>query len=57
MSSHIARKVVRQFRQNDPGPAKDETEGLAPPRTGSAPCWPPALCTEIADQLGISRKP
>ena len=29
MSSHIARKVVRQFRQNDPGPAKDEPEGLA----------------------------
>ena len=30
MSSHIARKVVRQFRQNDLGPARDDTEGLAP---------------------------
>ena len=55
MSSHIARKVVRQFRQNDPGPARDETEGLAPRERevlNLLACG--FVYKEIADQLGIS---
>jgi DNA-binding NarL/FixJ family response regulator len=54
MSSHIARKVVRQFRQNDPGPAKDETEGLAPREREVLNLLASGFVyKEIADQLGI----
>jgi DNA-binding NarL/FixJ family response regulator len=54
MSSHIARKVVRQFRQNDPGPAKDKAEGLAPrEREVLKPLASGFVYKEIADQLGI----
>jgi DNA-binding NarL/FixJ family response regulator len=54
MSSHIARIVVRQFRQNDPGPPRDETEGLAPRERevlNLLACG--FVYKEIADQLGI----
>jgi DNA-binding NarL/FixJ family response regulator len=54
MSSHIARKVVRQFRQNGPGPAKDETEGLAPREREVLNLLASGFVyKEIADQLGI----
>jgi len=54
MSSHIARKVVRQFRQNDPSPAKDETEGLAPREREVLNLLASGFVyKEIADQLGI----
>jgi DNA-binding NarL/FixJ family response regulator len=54
MSSHIARKVVRQFRQNDPGPAKDETEGLAPREREVLNLLASGFVyKEIADRLGI----
>jgi DNA-binding NarL/FixJ family response regulator len=54
MSSHIARKVVRQFRQNDPGPAKDEPEGLAPREREVLNLLASGFVyKEIADQLGI----
>ena len=54
MSSHIARKVVRQFRLNDPGPAKDEPEGLAPREREVLNLLASGFVyKEIADQLGI----
>ena len=54
MSSHIARKVVRQFRQNDPGPTKDEPEGLAPREREVLNLLASGFVyKEIADQLGI----
>lgn len=54
MSSHIARKVVRQFRQNDPGPARDETGGLAPREREVLNLLASGFVyKEIADQLGI----
>jgi DNA-binding NarL/FixJ family response regulator len=52
MSSHIARKVVQQFRQ--PSPAKDETEGLAPREREVLTLLASGFVyKEIADQLGI----
>jgi DNA-binding NarL/FixJ family response regulator len=54
MSSHIARKVVRQFRQSGPSPAKDETEGLAPREREVLNLLASGFVyKEIADQLGI----
>ena len=54
MSSHIARKVVRQFRQTVPGSAKDETEGLAPREREVLNLLASGFAyKEIADQLGI----
>ncbi len=54
MSSHIARKVVRQFRQADPGPARDETGGLAPREREVLNLLASGFVyKEIADQLGI----
>ncbi len=54
MSSHIARKVVRQFRQPGPGPTKDETEGLAPREREVLNLLASGFVyKEIADQLGI----
>jgi len=52
MSSHIARKVVRQFRQDDP--AKDETEGLAKREREVLNLLASGyVYKEIADQMGI----
>lgn len=52
MSSHIARKVVQQFRQ--PGPAKDETEGLAPREREVLNLLASGFVyKEIGDRLGI----
>jgi DNA-binding NarL/FixJ family response regulator len=54
MSSHIARKVVRQFRQPGTGPAKDETEGLAPREREVLNLLASGFAyKEIADQLNI----
>jgi len=54
MSSHIARKVVRQFRQLGPGPAKDDAEGLAPREREVLNLLASGFVyKEIADQLGI----
>lgn len=54
MSSHIARKVVQQFRQPGPGPAKDETEGLAPREREVLNLLASGFVyKEIGDQLGI----
>jgi len=54
MSSHIARKVVQQFRQPGPGPTKDETEGLAPREREVLHLLASGFVyKEIADQLGI----
>jgi DNA-binding NarL/FixJ family response regulator len=52
MSSHIARKVVRQFRES--GPTKDEAEGLAPREREVLNLLASGyVYKEIADQLGI----
>lgn len=54
MSSHIARKVVRQFRMPAPGPAKTETDGLAPREREVLNLLAAGLVyKEIADQMGI----
>jgi DNA-binding NarL/FixJ family response regulator len=54
MSSHIARKVVRQFRESDPGSTKNETEGLAPREREVLNLLASGFVyKEIADQLGI----
>lgn len=54
MSSHIARKVVRQFRRSDFGAAKDAPEGLAPREREVLNLLASGLVyKEIADQLGI----
>ena len=54
MSSHIARKVVRHFRQNDPEPAKEETHALAPREREVLNLLASGFVyKEIADQLGI----
>jgi DNA-binding NarL/FixJ family response regulator len=52
MSSHIARKVVRQFRQE--GPGKSETENLAPREREVLDLLASGyVYKEIADQMGI----
>jgi DNA-binding NarL/FixJ family response regulator len=52
MSSHIARKVVRQFRQSEPSP--DETENLAPREKQVLELLASGyVYKEIADKLGI----
>jgi len=54
MSSHIARKVVRQFRQPGPEPAKDATEGLAPRERETLNLLASGFVyKEIADRMGI----
>jgi DNA-binding NarL/FixJ family response regulator len=54
MSSHIARKVVRHFRQNDPEPAREETHALAPREREVLNLLASGFVyKEIADQLGI----
>jgi len=54
MSSHIARKVVRQFRQPGPEPVKDEPEGLAPREREVLNLLASGFVyKEIADQLKI----
>ncbi len=54
MSSHIARKVVRQFRQPGPGQAKDEAEGLSPREREVLNLLASGFVyKEIADQMGI----
>ena len=52
MSSHIARKVVRQFRQSEPSP--DETDNLAPREKQVLELLASGyVYKEIADKLGI----
>jgi len=52
MSSHIARKVVRQFRQSEP--SRDETANLAPREREVLNLLASGyVYKEIADQLGI----
>jgi DNA-binding NarL/FixJ family response regulator len=52
MSSHIARKVVRQFRQPDPAP--DETKSLSPRERETLELLAGGyVYKEIADKMGI----
>lgn len=52
MSSHIARKVVRQFRQSEPSP--NETDNLAPREKQVLELLASGyVYKEIADKLGI----
>jgi len=54
LSSHIARKVGRQFGENDPGPAGTRPKASLPVNEKCSICWPAAFVyKEIADQLGI----
>jgi DNA-binding NarL/FixJ family response regulator len=54
MSSHIAQKVVRHFRQPVPDPVKDETACLAPRERETLNLLASGFVyKEIADQMGI----
>jgi DNA-binding NarL/FixJ family response regulator len=54
MSSHIAQKVVRHFRQSDPGLMKDEAEGLSPRERETLNLLAAGFVyKEIADKMGI----
>ena len=54
MSSHIAQKVVRHFRQPSPEPAKAETEGLSPRERETLNLLASGFVyKEIADKMGI----
>jgi DNA-binding NarL/FixJ family response regulator len=54
MSSHIAQKVVRHFRQPVPEPAKNETEGLSPRERETLNLLASGFVyKEIADRMGI----
>jgi DNA-binding NarL/FixJ family response regulator len=54
MSSHIAQKVIRHFRQPSPEPAKAETEGLSPRERETLNLLASGFVyKEIADKMGI----
>ena len=54
MSSHIAQKVVRHFRQSGPGLVKDEAEGLSPRERETLNLLASGFVyKEIADKMGI----